>query len=500
MQRRLKNKMGLVALFLFVGIISASLVFAGEYKHTYKFKEPKIITLSNGRHILEMEGTWAKDDIVGAPILPAKTSKMFVPANEKVLSIDIRYGTLKTIEGTYLLQHATTPYPISYKGPVVLDEPDSRIYGKNALHPSSVHKARKPQFLRGAQILLVDLMPVLYNPVEGQLKYYDELEVRIKTEKHKKPDRVMPFRNFPADRKKILRTIENKADFLNFQPTAGVGETAETSSTGEGPVPLEDAREYIVITSEELLPAAVTLTTHRQSPSGGGYTTYIKDIADITSEYSGVDLAEKMRNFIKAVYLNPAYNMQYVVLLGDAHLIPTRGCYAEVGQYKDNNIPCDLYFGCLDGTWNGDGDGIWGELGDDVDWYSEVYVGRIAADDSTEALNQIDKIIAFEAGDNPNSTLLLGEKLDNDPTWGGDRMDWVYSYMDSTPATKLYDKYGTWSKGDLLAEINSDEHHWINHLGHSNVTYNMRLSNSDVNSMNNTIYLLVYICLYSGHF
>jgi hypothetical protein len=255
---------------------------------------------------------------------------------------------------------------------------------------------------------------------------------------------------------------------------------------------VQDEREYIVITTQGLWPAAQELTAYRQLPSGGGYTTHIEDIADIDVNYTGVDLAEKMRNFITDMYLNPAYDTQYVMLLGDAHLIPYRGCYAEAGGVDDQNIPSDLYFGCLDGTWNADGDGIWGESNDNVDWYSEVYVGRIAADNSTEALNQIDKIVAFEAGDNPNSTLLLGEKLDNYPTWGGDRMEWVYSFMDSTPATKLYDKNWTWSKSDLMAEINSDEHHWINHLGHSNEIYNMRLYNSDVASMTNIKYLLVY--------
>jgi hypothetical protein len=505
MQRRSRNKVGLSASILFLMIISAAPLFAAEYSHVYEFKEPQITTLSNGRQVLEMEGTWPKDDIIGAPILPVKTSKMFIPAKEKVVSIEIGYGTLKAIEGAYVIQHATTPYPLSHKGPFSVDEPDPDIYRKNAFHPSSKHRARKPQFLRGAQIVLVDLMPVLYNPVEGHLKYYQELEVRIKTERRKKPDWAMRFRNSPNDRKRILRTIENKNDFLNTYPASGQEQTPGTSSTAEGPFPTAGDRQYVVITTADLMGAFETLRIHRASAAGGGYTTHIEDIASIKTAYSGLDPAEKMRNFIKDMYTN--YGTEYVVLGGDCdgvpeeHVIPTRGCYAVVGSYTDTNIPSDLYFGCLDGTWDGDGDGVWGELDDgegggDIDWESEVFVGRIPADNALEAKNQIDKIIAFETLSHPDKTLLVGEKLDSDPTWGGDRMDWVHSFMGETPKTELYDRdwaNNSWPKSQLLSFINTDDqYHWINHLGHSNVTYNMRLSNSDAAGMTNSKYLLVY--------
>ncbi len=107
-------------------------LFAAEYSHIYKFEEPKIITLSNGLQIVEMQDTRQKDDIVGAPILPVKTSEIFIPVNEKVVSTEIEYGTLRSIEGSYLIQHVTTPHPTSHKGPVTVDKPAPDIY--EAIH------------------------------------------------------------------------------------------------------------------------------------------------------------------------------------------------------------------------------------------------------------------------------------------------------------------------------------------------------------------------------
>jgi hypothetical protein len=504
MLRMSRSKVALSALIFLSVVIVAAGAHAAEYTHAYRFEEPKVITLPNDRQILEMEGTWLKDDLVGAPMLPVKTCRMFIPAGERVVVTEIGYGTLRPMEGAYVIQHATTPRPLSQKGPFAVDPPNPDIYEKNASFPSTIHTTRSPQFLRGAQIVLVDLMPVIYNPVQGQLKYYEELEVRITTEKRERPDWVMPFRNSVRDRNKILRTIENDVDFLKAHPGAAQEEAAGTASMDEEPSPAGDSRQYVVITTGDLMDAFQTLTGYRASAPGGGYTTYMEDVDNIEAAYAGVDLAEKIRNFIKEMYID--HGTQYVVLGGDCdglpgqQVIPTRGCHAVVGNYTDGNIPSDLYFGCLDGTWNGDGDDVWGESNDgegggDIDWESEVYVGRITADNASEATNQINKIIAFETTEHPNRTLLVGEQLDGDPTWGGDRMDWVYSYMDATPKTELYDRdwvNHSWPKTQLLSYINSSDHHWVNHLGHSSVTYNMKLSNGDVASMTNSAYLLVY--------
>jgi len=483
--------------------IFASHLFAAEYSHTYKFEAPKIILLSNGHQILKMKGTQQKDDIVGAPILPVKTSKIFIPADEKVVSTEIRYGTLKEIEGSYVIQHVTTPQPASKIEFIPVEKPASDIYETNALYPSVIYKDRKPQFLSGVKVVLVELMPVLYNPVEGQLKYYNELEVMITTEKENRPDWVMPYRNVHKDREKILNIIDNKDDFLRLYPLVENDLTARFLSASEEPYAATGTRQYVVITTAELSPAFKTLTAHRASSEGGGYTTYIEYIDEIDAIYSGVDLAEKMRNFIRDMYTN--YGTQYVVLGGDCdgssenQVIPTRGCYAKVGDYMDSNIPSDLYFGCLDGSWNFDGDERWGEINDginggDIDWFSEVYVGRIPADNYTEAMNQINKIILFETQSSPSKILLVGEELES-ATWGGDRMDWLYSFMGSIPKTALYDRNWegyNWPKSQLLAYINSNQFYSINYSGHSTIFSDIKLNNNDIYTMTNNHYFFVY--------
>jgi hypothetical protein len=494
-----KNKIGFFAFILVFFTIFVSRLSAAQYSHTYKFEAPEVITLSNGRQILKMKDTRQNDAIIGYPILPVKTSKIFIPADETVVSTKIRYGTLNTIEGSYNIQYVTTPKPNTDEEPTSVEKPASEIYETNELYPSNIYNLRKPQFLNGVKVALTDLMPVLYNPVEGQLKYYNELAVTITTEKDNRPDRVMPFRNSPIDREKILNTIDNTEDFIRFYKSTDNGVLTASEESSEAAA----TRKYVVITTAELSPAFESLTAYRASSEGGGYTTYIEDIDDIAATYSGIDLAEKMRNFIKDMYTN--YGTQYVVLGGDCdgppeyQVIPTRGCYAHVDNYIDANIPSDLYFGCLDGSWNSDGDEYWGEINDginggDIDWFSEVYVGRIPADDYSEAMNQINKIISFETHSIPAKILLAGEQLDS-ATWGGDRMDWLYSFMGSIPKTTLYDRdweSNDWPKLQLLRYINSNEYSFINYSGHSTVFSDMKLTKDDIYKMNNNTYFFVY--------
>ncbi len=481
-------------------------LFAGEYSFTYKFEEPVAKELANGLYLIELKDTKQNDAVIGAPLLPVKQAKIFIPAEDKVTAVKVEPLELTAMEGAYTIQHATTPYPTSYQGVIVADKPDHKIYSSDSNYPAVSYQERGSQYLHGEQIVQVDISPVVYNPAQRQVDYYKQITVTVQTKDQGRPAGVLPARNLSTDIKAILTSIDNKEDYLSQHSASTEKKSTDiTASSGNAKAakPLV-TRDYVVITTSAMTSAFTALANHRQSAAGGSFTTYIKDIANIRTSYTGVDDAEKIRKFIIDMYIN--YGTQFIVLGGDcdgAHgsqAISTRGTYAAVGSYTENYIPSDLYYGCLDGTWNNNGNTLWGESDDgvgggDIDWASEVYVGRIPADTSTEATTQINKIIAYETGTHPNNTLLIGEKLDSTPTWGGDKVDWVYGFMNSMPKTELYDRdHGTndWPRADLLSQINSNAHNWLNHLGHGNPYWNMKLANADVASMTNNKYFFHY--------
>lgn len=485
-----------------------SVVVAGQYTHTYNFENPTVEDAGAGKQIIRVTDTWLDQSEIGAPILPSKFSNIYLPEGESIVSITIEPGNEISLSGNYDIVHAEQPVPTQFEGPSIPTPQDFAVYGLNEFYPQAVKGNDNLRYLRGVKIARTELNPVKYNPVTGEVKFYNTINVIIETEEQVQAASTadefgVKFRNISTDNSMIIDEIDNKSDFnTDLQPTAVIGE----------------ARQYIVITTAALELVYSKLTDFRSTYLGGGYTTHIETIENIEANYSGIDRAEKIRNYIIDSYNNNG--TQFVVLGGDAdgamneQMIPIRGTSSSVSIYSDQNIPTDLYYGCLDGTWNSDNDNLWGEhndgiAGGDIDWDSEVYVGRIAADNAIEANNHIDKIIAFEtSATHKDKALLLGQKLNSDPTWGGDRVDWVYEAMSpEVSVDKLYDRDlngagvannpdNIWSKSDFVDMINSNEYLMLHHLGHSwnggVMSMSVTESNDDMSLLTNSDFFFVY--------
>lgn len=97
-----------------------------------------------------------------------------------------------------------------------------------------------------------------------------------------------------------------------------------------------------------------------------------------------------------------------MLLAGDVGTIPMRYVYLEdiYGEYDlPYTVPTDDYYCNLEGDWDLDGDGIFGEppslcdLGEDeVDWTPEpeLYLGRLPADDAENMTMMVEKILSYE--------------------------------------------------------------------------------------------------------
>jgi hypothetical protein len=165
------------------------------------------------------------------------------------------------------------------------------------------------------------------------------------------------------------------------------------------------------------------------------------------SSYPGKDGPEKIRNMIKYYYERE--NIRWVLLAGDAqdNLIPIRYVYnpdvLRYGQGKSESVgnethkPTDFYYADLTGSWDDDGDGLYGEAPkdnangkDEIEWIPEVYVGRLPASTANELETMVNKILKYEK--NPDiggwmhQMLLAGGISDTDATAPPDGEDEGY--------------------------------------------------------------------------
>ncbi len=482
-------------------------------KLNYKFSAP-VIETGNGFDIVtipDLELTYVPTE----PMLPFKTTNILMPPNTEIAGIEVEtYGQIE-LEGIYNINYALEPVPIIPDPPEIETVPDPDIYGSNDPYPSGLFELVSVESFRGYEIAIMNIFPVQYLPASGIVQYYDEIELYITlTDSPQKtptdPSSKEPiFRNSIEDETELLSKIDNPEIINNYRLWAANNGQPLNS-------PLAPTWEYLIITNNALNTSSGTYTLQdlATARNAQGLDTKIILVENITANPAFWDntplfndTQAQIRNAIIYYYNN--WGTVYVLLAGDGdgadkggesgdNIIPSRGFYVAMGSYTDYNIPSDLYYSALGGNWNNDQDSNWGETGEE-DLYTEVYVGRAAVDSDTELSNFVNKTLYYETTYDLylDNVLMVGELLWSSPlTYGGDYKDEILyggTYHGYTTAgipdvyttDTLYDKDGTWSKSELITKINTEDFHLINHLGHSNINYNMRMNNANADALNN---------------
>ncbi|MGD2247063.1 MAG: C25 family cysteine peptidase [Candidatus Methanofastidiosia archaeon] len=410
-------------------------------------------------------------EIAGEPAVPYRAASILLPQGATVKDVKVKTGTPIVQKG---IDIPWGQIPATFSGPKPENVgPNEAIYNSMNWYPNNVFKVVSVDSFRGFDILNVILYPVQYQPKSQTVKIYPEMTVEVQFGKGMKNTL---YRGLESDTTAVSGMVDNPGT---------------TSTYEEGGTPLA-TEEYIIITSSTLESTFQTLADWKNNfLTGAGVYT----VSWITSNYTGVDDAEKMRNFIIDKYTNNG--LKYVLLGGDVSEVPYRGFYIYSGGYVDYDMLADMYFGHLDGNWNDDGDSYWAEPGEE-DWYAEIGVGRAPCENTTEAQNFVDKVIAYEQMAKPERALLHQSrvKAGNSP----DSTCLAYNCDDWLPASYykdyLFEEDGTvtkqkWIDGWAYNPI------VVAHIGHGNTSvYHINYEtggtvswyNSDVPDMTNTFW------------
>ncbi|MHC4986080.1 MAG: C25 family cysteine peptidase, partial [Planctomycetota bacterium] len=200
-------------------------------------------------------------------------------------------------------------------------------------------------------------------------------------------------------------------------------------------------------------------------------TVAMVTLEDIYANYSGVDQPEQIRNFIIDAY--NGWETDFVLLAGDASIIPLRQLLVP-GNAPDL-IDSDKYYQALDGDFNADGDGYYGEYsGDNPDLISDVYLGRAGIDGVAHMSNFVYKTISYDNSIHDPyhyNALMVGEQIDGQ-TWSKPALDIIRNQHFATDPNfqvdTLYEYDQAWDTPEIIAAMNSDTYAVYNHLGHSN--------------------------------
>jgi len=468
-------------------LVLGSILSATVIQKDFKFDEPTINKIGNYDRI-SIDGL-SYTYKPGYPELPALPVQIIIPAGEEAVSVEVSYTKNESVIGSYNVYPRQKPYPISYKGEISFIESDIETYSKNEFYPAELVSEVNTQYLRGHSIALLSLYPIQYNPVTQELLHYSSITITVNTKQSVQANSSFQkfYRDDVSTQKRVKQLVCNP-EAISSYPTANRNR--------------DIIYDYVIITSSTY---ESDFSEFVDFKIGQGYSVFLKTTNDIYSEYSGTDNGDKIRNFIIDAY--ETLGADYILLGGDTAIIPHRGFWVDSYGTEDYNLPSDLYYSGLDrvGTgsgpdWNVNENNKWGEHSE-ADYYSEVYIGRISAEDSPEFAAAINKQIMYQ--DSPviadlEKALMVGEELNNSPqTNGGNYKDEIVNggnyngyYTDGFTSNfemdTLYDRDGYWTMNQLLTKMNGGLN-LINHLGHSNVDYNMKMYNSSVTNNNITV-------------
>jgi len=491
--------MGALAFIITAWAAGPAVAAANRVTVDYRFQRPQLaeVVIAGQRYDRLVMADCANGGEVGQPALPARGAQILLPQGTEIERIEVLPGAAVGLGGGYFLEPVCPPVKLcEVPDRVIPPRPDPTVYGLNRPFPEATFQEIGVHGFRGYRILTLKLQPVSYLPITGELSYYPKLTVVVHTRGGGEVSAL--FRGRAEDETQVRAKVDNPS-VAGTYPAGGRGG--------------ERGYDLLILTTTTLAGAFEPL---RDYHNGHGITTEIHT----TDEVGGNDPID-VRDYIRDRYLNDG--VEYVIIGGDDDVIPAKDLYVQSGWGDtEYNMPGDVFFACLDGTWNSDNDGYWGEPtdgpgGSDVDLVAEVYVGRASVGNTTEAGRFVDKTLWYLNGQHSTaeSVLLVGEYLGfgGIAEWGGNYMDELidgsseHGYTtvgfptDIYDVQTLYERDGNWSKWDLINHLDEGVH-ILNHLGHGNNDYAMKLYNSDIlNDVHNTDLCFVYsqTCL-AGHF
>lgn len=443
-------------------------------RYPYTFAAPRLTQTAAGT-VITVEGC-DSHGTPGFPQLPLRGVVVAVPAGYRPDSVTITPG--KTSER--LLDAPVVFAPMAV--PLSADprrikhiQRDAAVYSRRSAYPdyeSEEGRRWRVDRRRGADELALVLYPVQVIPADNRLLCHGEITVEVQW---------LPLR----DDKAVAATTGPRPLSL----AAGESDARETGLSILAPGPFA----HVII-------APSLLTTNIPGPWNLDALVAARGAADLASvivttewiydHYAGRDDAERIRTFLRDAY--QTWRTRYTLLVGTAQLVPTRQLYCSFDE-NTAMIPSDgIYYGCLDGDFDYNGNNVFGEIrdgvdGGDVDLVAEIYVGRFPVANATELARMVRKTLAYEAlpatrlarvasigeylgfgGEADYATgameqIRLGAKVAGGDLLGFENPDYN-GFFDTS--TTLYDASGfRWPKSQMLTLLNQDVH-VFNHLGH----------------------------------
>ena len=397
----------LLALIMASGVNTS--VFADTYQYTIDAGSYEIVDAGDGYQEIKMEGFGQLLE-PGKPKLPSKIFSIAIPVGVKVDSAEVAGGELTELDGTYRIVPAPVVRPLSATEEEIeliglkYEDIVQEAYASDTPYPIREGVFKQQGAYRKYNLVEVRYSPFYYKAKSKKLYIYPTLAVTvnysyssaISSESEKLMEDYVP------------EAEERAAEFIiNYQD-------AQKWYPAPIDAPIATTGGFVLITTNALEDSVWPIKNWETCK---GRDVHVETVEDIDVSYSGVDRAERMRNFLRT-YLS-SWNILKVMLVGDITDVPMRYTYPNGpdGPDKDttpweleDRVPTDYYYAELSSSdyysWNSNHDSMYGQQGvDSVQFPNEVDVARIPWSDPDIVENICMKMVEFEYSTDMNYKL-----------------------------------------------------------------------------------------------
>ena len=465
------KKLSLIILSLMVSLFAS----AQTIEKTYYLGQPSVSQIQGYEQIQFAD--CMQSALAGQPSLPWHSVSLMLPQGTEAVSVEVELSDFQTMEGS----HDLYPYQtaLTYSDPVRKQfEKDEALYASKSVYPAQAYGQLSTQYMNGVGFAFSAFTPVQYIPGTGQVRYATKATVRVTTGAAK-----------TDQSRKLWLNGDNASRAMRLAQNPEMLQTYDSRGRTMG------GYNLLVVTTQPYVDA---FDEYVQFYNARSLRTRVVTLETILETMEGRDDPEKLRNYIIQEYEENGIMM--VNLAGDVPYIPYRGFYCHVDSgsgYDDFNIPADLYYAALDGSWDDNGDNIWGEIGED-DLLPEIGIGRMCFSNQSELNNMLHKSMTYQ--DDPvrgefRKVIMGGEHLYDDPVTNGSQyLELLIGTHDDNgytttgipegyDFTRLYEEEGNWSGMRLRNAINEGTQ-YVHHDGHANTGYVAGWTNWDITDSN----------------
>ena len=450
-------------LLVLLALVAVPLM-AGTMTRTATFdRGDLLISTQNGFDNVELRGGAALLQL-GAPRVPRVVEAIAVPVGAVPVGVEITSEEWVTLPGTYNVgpAQADLPFPQPGKTPTPkLYAPDATIYSSSEAYPKSTAILAGSGTMAGYRIAHVELHPVRYIPTTHQLQLATRLSYRLEYAGGLSAA-VATTEQKETFGEMVRSLVKNPEDVNRYAPRVRVA-TSFSLPAGH--------YEYVAVTEAPMDTVFQRLADWKTLKGVPGKVVLV---SWISANYTGYDLQEKIRNFIKDAYAT--WGTMYVLLGGQGdyntsgqNIVPTR-----IMDYESDPEPADIYYAGLDGTWDLNNNHTYGELADSADMYSDVFVGRAPTYNVATVQVFVNKTIHYEQ--NPPTGFIKKLILPTGILWDSyEERPGQESLARMTPSgwsdQKLYERTGALSHDAVMDSVNAGVGmgHWMGHGNESGI-------------------------------